>query len=77
MYTANNSRSAADRLLARFEEILEMLARHPLIGRSREELAPDLRSFPVGNNTMYYRPLDNGIEVIRVLNSSRDLGFIF
>ena len=77
LYTANNSRSAADRLLARIEDILEMLAQHPLIGRSREELAPDLRSFLVGNNIIYYRPLDNGIEVIRVLHSSRDLGFIF
>ncbi len=77
LYVANNNRLAADRLLARFEEILDTLAQHPLIGRSREELAPDLRSFPVGNNTIYYRPLDNGIEVIRVLRSSRDLGFIF
>ncbi len=77
LFIANNSRSAADRLLMRFEEILETLAQHPLIGRSREELAPDLRSFPIGDNIIYYRPLDNGIEVIRVLHSSRDLGFIF
>lgn len=77
LYTANNNRSAADGLLSRIEEILEMLALHPLIGRSREELAPDLRSFTVGSNIIFYRPLDDGIEVIRVLHSSRDLGIIF
>ncbi|MCH8062901.1 MAG: type II toxin-antitoxin system RelE/ParE family toxin, partial [Chloroflexi bacterium] len=66
-----------DRVLARFEGIPETLAEHPLIGRSREELAPDLRSLPVGNSIIYYRPLDNGFEVVRVLNYSRDLGFIF
>lgn len=77
LYMASNNRSAADRLLARFEEILETLAQHTMIGRTREELAPDLRSFPVGNNIIYYRPSENGIEVIRVLNTSRDLGFIF
>ena len=77
LFMANNGRSAADRLLSRIEEILEMLAQHPLIGRSREELAPDLRSFTVGSNIIFYRPLDDGIEVIRVLHSSRDLGIIF
>ena len=77
LYTANNNRSAADGLLSPIEEILEMLAQHPLIGRSREELAPDLRSFTVGSNIIFYRPLDDGIEVIRVLHSSRDLGIIF
>ncbi|HEU5126240.1 MAG TPA: type II toxin-antitoxin system RelE/ParE family toxin [Verrucomicrobiae bacterium] len=38
---------------------------------------PDLRSFPVGNYSIFYCPLDAGIKVVRVLHSSRDMPKLF
>jgi len=35
------------------------------MGISREELKPGLRSLPVGNYTICYRLIEDGIEVIR------------
>jgi len=58
-------------------EALKMLAENPLAGRVREELAPDVRSFPVGNYLLFYRPTQNGVELIRVLHSARDLRRLF
>jgi toxin ParE1/3/4 len=37
----------------------------------------NLRSFPVGSYVIFYRPIEEGIEVIRVLHSARDIEDIF
>ena len=50
-----------------------MLARSPHLGRSREELGPGLRSFPVGDYLIFYLPSKTGIVVVRVLSGYRDL----
>jgi toxin ParE1/3/4 len=43
------------------------------MGRAREELASELRSFPVRRYVVFYRPLVDGIEVVRVLHGARDV----
>ena len=70
---ADNPR-AADALLDRLDRALSMLAENPLAGRERAELAQDIRSFPVGNYVIFYTPTKDGIEVIRLLHGSRDVG---
>jgi toxin ParE1/3/4 len=47
------------------------------MGRSRPELAPDLRSFPVGSYLIFYQPLDDGIEIIRIISAARDVDALF
>lgn len=49
----------------------------PLIGISREELHPSLRSFPVGKYLIFYRLVPEGIEVIRVLHGMMDIDACF
>lgn len=56
---------------------LETLARSPYIGRSRDELLPGLRSFPVGDSMIFYLPLTDEIEVVHVLYGRRDIERIF
>ena len=73
-YVAGDSEAAADRLLDRIEGALAMLSENPFAGRARPELAADLRSFPVGNYVLFYRPLSAGIELVRVLSGYRDIG---
>ena len=77
IYIAEDSSSAADRLLDRINNIYQIVAENPMMGQSREHLAPGLRSFPMGNYLIFYRPVENGIEIVRVLNASRDIGSLF
>ena len=73
VYIANDSPSAADKLLDQIDSICKMLARSPFLGRSRDAFAPGLRSFPVGDYMIFYRPIKNGILIVRVLSGYRDL----
>jgi toxin ParE1/3/4 len=47
------------------------------MGTARDNLAPGLRSFPVGNYLVFYRITPEGIEVARVLHGARDLRAVF
>jgi toxin ParE1/3/4 len=49
-----------------------MLAANPHGGPRREDLAPGLRFYPVGNYLIFYRPGDDGIILVRVLHGARD-----
>lgn len=73
LYIANDSSGAADKFLNQIDSICKMLARSPHLGRSREELGPGLRSFPVGDYLIFYLPSKTGIVVVRVLSGHRDL----
>ena len=72
-YIEADNAVAADRLLDTLEEKIKLLSEFPRLGRSREELAPPLRSFPVGNYVIFYLPLADGVEVIRVLHGARNI----
>ena len=65
-----------DRAVSYIEEIranLGRLAERPLMGRGRPEMGPDYRSMPHGNYLIFYRLASYGIDVLRVVHSSRDL----
>ena len=72
-YIADDSLAAADRWVDRLDEQFRMLAAQPMMGRAREELAPGVRSFPFGRYVVFYTPLDDGIDVGRVLHGARDI----
>lgn len=72
-WIASDSPRAATGLLERFEEVSLTLGEHPEIGRRREELAPGLRSFPVGAYVLFYRPAPYGAEIVRILDGRQDL----
>ena len=73
-YIADDNEPAADRLLGRIDGVLTMLLEHPQAGRLRPDLKQsELRSFPVKNYVVFYRPMPDGIEVVRVLSGYLDL----
>ncbi|MCX7424696.1 MAG: type II toxin-antitoxin system RelE/ParE family toxin [Planctomycetia bacterium] len=76
-YVARESLSAADAMLDALQQRFRLLASQPFLGQLRAELAPDLRSFSVGNYVIFYRPVRVGIEVTRVLHSARDIDKLF
>jgi len=70
---AQDSPRAADGVLDILDEKFRLLAGQPALGPSREDLADGLRMFPTGRYLIFYRPAPDGIDVIRVLHSARDI----
>jgi toxin ParE1/3/4 len=76
-YIAEDSIAEADRWVDRLDEKLALWATQPMMGRSREELAPRVRSLPFGRYVVFFEPLSDGIDVVRVLHGSRDIDASF
>ena len=72
-YIAESSPQNAEMIIRIFDEKLTNLAANNLMGRPRPELAPDLRSWNVHRYVIFYRPLDDGVILIRVLHASMDI----
>ena len=72
-YIADDRELQADAFGDRLDAKFQLLARQPGLGRVREELAPGLRSFPVERYVVFYEPVLDGIAVVRVLHSARDV----
>jgi toxin ParE1/3/4 len=77
LFIAQDDLARADSFVGLITERYRLLAENPLMGRDRSQLAVGLRSFPVGNYIIFYMPLPNGIEVVRVLSGARDFDALF
>jgi toxin ParE1/3/4 len=75
-YIARENPDAADSLLREFDAKLNFLSENPKAGSSRPEIRPRIRSYPVGSYVLFYRPLPDGVELIRVLHGARDVNSI-
>ena len=73
VYLAQNDSLAADLLLAKVLDKFPMLAQFPEMGRSRKELAEELRSFPIKPYIIFYKNMETYIEIVRILHQSRDI----
>jgi toxin ParE1/3/4 len=72
-YIAEDSLVQADRWVDGLDEKFALWATQPSMGRSRHELAKGLRSFAFGRYVVFFEPTPEGIDVVRVLHSSRDI----
>lgn len=62
---------AADRFADEVERACQRLAQFPGMGAESDEAPAGVRAFAVGSYVLYYRPRDNGIELLRVLYGRR------
>ena len=72
----NDRPNAAHRLIERLFETFALLARQPLTGQFREDLADlveNMRSFSVGSYVIYYQPTRTGVRIGRVIHGARDV----
>jgi len=76
-YVAESNPSAAARLGDQFFERFRLLAAHPLLGQSREDLARDLRICRAGRYVILYRPAKGGVTIVKIAHSARDLAGLF
>lgn len=73
LYIAEDSVVEADRWIDRLDERLAVWATQPKMGRARDELSPGIRSLPFGRYLVYFEPLPDGIDVVRVLHGAQDI----
>ncbi len=77
VFIAEDDPHAADRFIRDIVSRFPKLASMPHLGRSREELSHRLRSFPVAHYVIFYRPIQDGIEIVRILHGARDFPPLF
>ena len=76
-YIARDNPSAADRLVERILKTCDLLAQGRHAGEGRDDLSPGARIFTVAPYVVVFRPSEEGIEVIRVIHSARDIDSLF
>ncbi|KAF0233568.1 MAG: plasmid stabilization system [Desulfovibrionaceae bacterium] len=76
-YIAQDNPDSADRFLGEIEQRCNALLQFPRMGVSRDELMPLLRSLAVGNYIIFYLPVEDGIEIVRVLQGMREMEALF
>jgi toxin ParE1/3/4 len=69
--------SAAIRLLRRLHEKFRLLATQPLMGERRPDLCESLRSFNAGSYVIFFQPIEDGVEIVRVLHGARNIRELF
>lgn len=72
-YIAGDNPVAAEEVCCAFVRTAKELARHPEMGRRRDELGPNLRSFTTGNYVIFYRCVSDCLQIHRILHGGRDL----
>lgn len=73
-YIANDNVSAARRLIEALHAAFRMLADAPELGTLCPEYRlKSVRTFSVRSYVVFYKHLDGGIEVFRVLHGARDI----
>jgi toxin ParE1/3/4 len=50
---------------------------HPLVGRSRDEVRPGLRSLAADPHVVFYRITDDRLGIVRILDGRQDIDEIF
>lgn len=76
-YIAQNNIDAADRLLEKIDKKCQLLADTPKAGVRRDDLAPGLLCFIEGKYLIFYRIVDETVEILRILHGARNLKAIF
>lgn len=76
-YFSERSEQTADKVLKQITEKFPKLLNFLEMGKARNDLLIGLRVFPINKYLIFYQSTDFGIEVVRVIHSSRDIQQVF
>ena len=76
-YIAENNAASADKTLRELAKKFDLLAQNPKIGSSHDEFIVNLRSFPFKTYLIFYFPIENGVEIYRVIHGARNIEDLF
>jgi toxin ParE1/3/4 len=72
-FLSERNPQAAIEVIERFWKVSRILSENPKIGRARPDLAEGLRHFPMPPYIVFYRAIENGVEIVRFVDGRRDL----
>jgi toxin ParE1/3/4 len=70
-------RNTAEKLVRKIGDVIVTIEDHPFAGRARDELHSGFRSLAATPHVVFYRVKNNLPEIIRILDSRRDIEEIF
>jgi toxin ParE1/3/4 len=76
-YFTETSLEAGDRFFRAFNRKCQQLVAFPNSGKSYATIRPDLRGLSLEGYVIFYRILDDGIEILRVVSGRRDFPTLF
>jgi plasmid stabilization system protein ParE len=71
-YTAEFEVEVGKKFIRELMQKFRLLGENPLIGKKMDELIVGIRQFPFKSYNIYYFQTEFGVEIYRVLHSSRD-----
>jgi toxin ParE1/3/4 len=76
-YFYSRNIEAGERFLQKFTRKCEQLVAFPNLGRSYTSIQPGLHGVPLENYVIFYRLIEDDIEIMRVVSGRRDLQSLF
>ncbi|MDZ4657621.1 MAG: type II toxin-antitoxin system RelE/ParE family toxin [Bythopirellula sp.] len=71
LYLADKSLDAALNWMDGIDHTLQLLSHNPLLGEAVDHLEQGVRRHTYDNYLLFYKPLEDGIELRRILHGSR------
>jgi len=76
-YLTRFSPVAVRQINEKIKQQFKRLADFPNMGQSCNQLSEGLRRFPIEDYLIFYRPISNGVEIVRVVSGYRNIEAIF
>lgn len=76
-YFLERNVEAGEKLFREFEQKCLYLAKFPNIGRSYNYISLNLRGLPLNGYIILYQVVDDGVNILRVVNGRQDLEALF
>ncbi|MHC5597495.1 MAG: type II toxin-antitoxin system RelE/ParE family toxin [Nostoc sp.] len=76
-YITRFNPNAARKFNEKMKQQCKLLADFPNMGQSCDNFGNGLRSFLVEDYLIFYRPIDDGVEVVRLVSGYRDVETVF
>ncbi|NJO64860.1 MAG: type II toxin-antitoxin system RelE/ParE family toxin [Richelia sp. RM2_1_2] len=76
-YFTSRNIDAGERFVDEFNKKCKYLANFPNMGRSYADIKDYLRGISLDGYIIFYRVIDNGIEILRVVSGYRDYPSLF
>ncbi|MBF2017225.1 MAG: type II toxin-antitoxin system RelE/ParE family toxin [Rivularia sp. T60_A2020_040] len=67
----------SERFLSKLDGKFSKIAQFPNLGRRRDEILTGLRSLPIDDYLILYIPIENNVEIFRVVSGYRDISVLF
>ncbi|MDS1347688.1 type II toxin-antitoxin system RelE/ParE family toxin [Planktothrix agardhii] len=77
LYLGRFSPVAVRQINHKIKQQFKRLADFPNMGQSCNQLSEGLRRFPIEDYLIFYRPISNGVEIVRVVSGYRNIEAVF